>query len=248
LPSPAFCAISKQPELKHCAVRLEPAALPWRLRAMAWLPQDEALARRERLRPLLARLGYASCLPFGREPDAQGRLGLWLGAAAAAVPEPALLDALRAELALQADRVLDYRDPRTGLQRALKVTRDAQGAERLLGFWVAGTSARLDADLAAWWRDALQSDAPLALPARRMLVPGARAGAGAAPASPQLCSCFDVSLAAATGALRSASGDASQRLAQCQAALLCGTNCGSCLPRLRGLARDACDAASEVAT
>jgi assimilatory nitrate reductase catalytic subunit len=95
LTSPAFCATSRQPELKHCAVRLEPAALPWRVRAMAWLPQDEALARRERLRPLLARFGYASCLPFGREPDAQGRLGLWLGAAAAAVPEPALLEALR---------------------------------------------------------------------------------------------------------------------------------------------------------
>jgi assimilatory nitrate reductase catalytic subunit len=138
--------------------------------------------------------------------------------------------------------MLDYRDLRSGLQRALKVARDAQGAERLQGFWVAGTSARLDADLAAWWRDALQSDAPLQMPARRMLVPGARDGAGVVPASPQLCTCFDVSVVAAAHAMQAAAGDASQRLAQCQAALRCGTNCGSCLPRLRRLAQDACDA------
>ena len=244
LTSPASCAVSRQPELKHCAVRLEPAALPWRLRAMTWLPQDEALARRERVRSMLPAFGYASCLPFGREPDARGRIGLWLGAAAASVPDAALLDALRLELGLQADAVLDYRDARAGLQRALKVTRDAQGVERLQGFWVAGSSTALDAGLANWWRDALQADAPLAMPARRMLAPGARDGAGAPAPSPQLCACLDVSLAAAAGALRSAPGDAAQRLAQCQAALRCGTQCGSCLPRLRRLAQDACEAAA----
>jgi assimilatory nitrate reductase catalytic subunit len=199
---------------------------------------------------MLPAFGYASCLPFGREPDAHGRVGLWLGAAAAAVPDAALLDALRVELGLQADAVLDYRDARSGMQRALKVARDAQGVERLQGFWVAGSSTALDAGLANWWRDALQADAPLAMPARRMLVPGARDGAGAPAASPQLCTCFDVSLAAVAGALRSAPGDAAQRLAQCQATLRCGTNCGSCLPRLRRLAQDACDAvaASAAAT
>jgi assimilatory nitrate reductase catalytic subunit len=75
-----------------------------------------------------------------------------------------------------------------------------------------------------------------------MLVPGARDGAGAAPASPQRCTCFDVSLVAAVAILRSAAGDAEQRLAQCQSALRCGTDCGSCLPRLRRVAQDACGA------
>src|SRR5471032_1041391 len=67
LTTPAFCPQAKQPELKHCAVRIARAGLPWRLRAMAWLPQAEALSRRERVRPLLAGFGYAACLPFGRE-------------------------------------------------------------------------------------------------------------------------------------------------------------------------------------
>ena len=47
LTSPAFCPGSKQPELKHAAVAIEPVDLPWRLTAMAWLPAEGALALRE---------------------------------------------------------------------------------------------------------------------------------------------------------------------------------------------------------
>jgi assimilatory nitrate reductase catalytic subunit len=245
LTTPTFCPQSKQPELKHCAVRIARAGLPWRLRAMAWLPQDEALARRESLRPLLAQFGYASCLPFGREPDAQGRLGLWLDAAAAEVPAADLLDALRSALGLGAEAVLDYRDPRSGLQRALRVQRDPQGQEHLAGFWVSGGDGT-DAALAQWWRDLLQGSGPLAMPARQMLAPGAREGGARVPATPpaaQLCTCFDVSVAAASAALASADGDPAQRLAQVQARLQCGTNCGSCLPRLRRLAQEAAERA-----
>ncbi|MFL6677237.1 MAG: bacterioferritin-associated ferredoxin, partial [Burkholderiaceae bacterium] len=196
--------------------------------------------------PQLAQFGYAACLPFGREPDAQGRAGLWLDIADKDVPDDIALNALRAELGLEAAAVLDYRDPRTGVQRALRVARDAAGAQWLQGFWVAGGDAA-DAALAAWWRETLQGDAPLAMPAHRLLAPGAREGrADAAPASPQLCTCFNVSVAQVTDALAAASGDAGARLAQAQDRLRCGTNCGSCLPRLRGLAQQACqhDAAS----
>ncbi|MFL6696519.1 MAG: molybdopterin-dependent oxidoreductase [Vitreoscilla sp.] len=245
LTTPASCPQSRQPELKHCAVRIARAGLSWRLRAMTWLPQDEALTRRERLRPLLEQFGYASCLPFGREPDALGRVGLWLDAAAAEVPDADLLDAVRAQLALQGQAVLDYRDPRSGLQRALRVQRDAQGQERLAGFWVSGADSA-DTALAQWWRDTLLAVGPLAMPARRMLAPGAREGGArgpAAPASPQLCTCLDVSVDAATSALAAAEGDSAQRLVQVQAQLRCGTNCGSCLPRLRRLAQEAAERA-----
>ena len=64
LTSPARCPGSKQPELKHAAVALEPVDLPWRLTAMAWLDGADALALRERLRPALERFGYACLLPF----------------------------------------------------------------------------------------------------------------------------------------------------------------------------------------
>jgi assimilatory nitrate reductase catalytic subunit len=81
------------------------------------------------------------------------------------------------------------------------------------------------------------------MPARRMLAPNARDAGAPAPASPQLCTCFDVSEAAAAAALAAADGDAPTRLACAQAQLKCGTNCGSCLPRLRKLAQAAAQAA-----
>ena len=239
LTTPAACPTAKQPELKHCAVRITRAGLGWRLRAMAWLPQGEALARRERLRPQLAQFGYAACVPFGREPDAQGRLGLWLDVADIQAPDEIALAGLRAELDLAADAMLDYRDPRTGMQRGLRVTRDAEGAERLQGFWICGTDAA-DHAVSQWWRDTLQADTALEMPARRMLAPGARerGGAAAAPPSPQLCTCLNVSVAQACEALAAATGDAAQRIEQTQATLRCGTNCGSCLPHLRRLAQE----------
>jgi len=67
LTSPAYCPQSKQPELKHAAVKVLKAELPWRLLAVAWLPADRALAAREELKPLLAAFPFASMVPFGRE-------------------------------------------------------------------------------------------------------------------------------------------------------------------------------------
>jgi assimilatory nitrate reductase catalytic subunit len=34
---------------------------------MAWLPEGQALAAREALKPLMALFPFASCVPFGRE-------------------------------------------------------------------------------------------------------------------------------------------------------------------------------------
>ena len=39
-----YCPTSKQPELKHAAVKVLKAELPWTLLAMAWLPADSAQA------------------------------------------------------------------------------------------------------------------------------------------------------------------------------------------------------------
>jgi assimilatory nitrate reductase catalytic subunit len=130
------------------------------------------------------------------------------------------------------------------VQRALRVARDGAGVERLDGFWISGADAA-DAALSQWWREMLQGDAALPMPARRMLAPGAREGQGgganSAPASPQLCTCFNVTVAQATAALVAAPGDPAQRVAQTQQQLRCGTNCGSCLPHLRRLAQEQCN-------
>ncbi|HMZ02439.1 MAG TPA: molybdopterin dinucleotide binding domain-containing protein, partial [Burkholderiaceae bacterium] len=117
LTSPAFCPTSKQPELKHCAVAIEKVELPWRLTAMAWLPEGEAQAVRARLQGALGPqggFGYACLLPFGREPDAKGRAGVLLRAGASVAPDRALLDALREAFGLAGAEVLAYQDARRG--------------------------------------------------------------------------------------------------------------------------------------
>ena len=230
LTTPRFCPQSKQPELKHAAVVVEKVDLPWRLTAMAWLPADEALALRERLKPELARFGYASLLPFGREPDEAGRLGLLLRAGATKALDDEVLMPMRAGFGLAQTGVLAYQDARRGQQRALRVARDADGAERLQGFWVAG-----DVSGEAWLRSLLEADQTLPGPGRQLLAPGALAKKTAAPKSAQVCTCFNVSEASIRDELVRCSGSTDERLAQLQGSLKCGTNCGSCLPALRKL-------------
>jgi assimilatory nitrate reductase catalytic subunit len=52
-----------------------------------------------------------------------------------------------------------------------------------------------------------------------------------------VCSCFDVSATQIEAALVDAQGDEAGRLAQLQATLKCGTNCGSCIPELKKFVR-----------
>jgi len=230
LTTPRFCPQSKQPELKHAAIVIEKVDLPWRLTAMAWLPADEALALRERLKGQLVRFGYASLLPFGREPDETGRLGLLLRAGAAEALDDEVLTPMRASFGLAQADVLAYQDARRGQQRALRVARDADGAERLQGFWVAG-----DVSGEAWLRSLLEADQTLPGPGRQLLAPGALAKKTATPKSAQVCTCFNVDEASIRGELVSCSGSTDERLVQLQGKLKCGTNCGSCLPALRKL-------------
>lgn len=236
LTTPAFCPKSKQPELKHAAVAIEKVDLPWRLSAMAWLPADQALAVREQLRPLLKAFGWASLLPFGREPDAQGRVGLVLRAAATAPVEAALLATARRLLALEGPEVLRYRDDAQAQDRALRVQRTADGATHLQGFWLAG-----DASGEAWLRALLDSDEALPGPARLLLAPGGLAqalmGDAATPASPQVCTCFNVREDAIRATLGGCAGSPAERLAALMGTLRCGTNCGSCIPALRSLVK-----------
>ncbi|MEK8047520.1 molybdopterin-dependent oxidoreductase [Ideonella margarita] len=252
LTSPAFCPRSKQPELKHAAVAIEPVALPWRLTAMAWLPEGEAAALRELIKPAMAAFGYACLLPFGREPDAHGRSGLLLRAGAAGRVSEAVLAPLRAAFGVDGPQAISYLDPERGQHRAVRVHANGAGAEQLDAFWLVGdagadlhgdlrgdarSDVRSDAKSEAWLRSLLESDAALPNPARQLLMPGALAGQQMAPVSPQVCTCFNVNEAAIRQQLEGLEGSPDHRLTQLQAALKCGTNCGSCLPALRSLVK-----------
>jgi len=226
LTTPAYCPRSKQPELKNAAVRIEKAALPWRLLALAWLGDDEALAARSALRPLLHGFGYASLVPFGRE-----RSGVLLRAAARAPVDAALLRAIEGHLGLAVAGALHYADARRGQRRTVR-TAGHGDAMRLEAFLFAG-----DTSAEGWVRPLLQEGLPAQAYGRSLLMPGATPPVALGPRGRQVCSCFDVGEAAITTALAGMAGSPQARLDALQRTLRCGTNCGSCLPELRRMVR-----------
>lgn len=230
LTTSAHCPQSRQPELKHAAVRIEPARLGWSLLAAAWLPADRMLAAREALRRLMPELAFASCVPFGHEGSAEGtHTGVLMRAADSAPPAPALLERIAALLGLDGPATLAYADPGRGQWRRV-LTREAAGTRTLQGFLLAG-----DASAQAWLLPLLLQQDPVQAAARQLLTPGAQAPQPTRARSPQVCSCFGVTADAIDAALaRQADGlDEDARLHALQAGLRCGTGCGSCVPELR---------------
>ncbi|KNZ33722.1 MAG: nitrate reductase [Methylibium sp. NZG] len=239
LTSAAFCPQSKQPELKHAAVRMEDAALPWNLLAAAWLPAADVHAVRERLRASFGQFDYASCLPFGREPSAQ--VGLLFRAAATAPVADAVLAGIEQALGLHGAPVLRYSDPKHGQRRAMRIE-DGGEAAGLQAFLLAG-----DTRAQAWVLALLQDEQPARSFGRALLESRSQPPGAAVPRGRQVCNCLDVSEPHILAALANASGSAEARVAQLQATLKCGTSCGSCLPALRTMARDSMTAAAAAA-
>ncbi len=221
---PAVDARSRQPELKHAAVRVEKAGFGWHLLAAR---RGEVLALHAAVQPLLKDCAYAG-LSLHAEPGAPDGVGwLVLRAAASEAMPAAWLEALdRAlELAPGVD-TLEYRDVRRGLLRRVAWRGDAEaqfidgllwtdaqpGGEALLRTALAG---------AAWPGPRLAAFSMAAGPAR----------------DPTVCICRQVTESAIRAEVRNGADVAAlkQRLG-------CGTACGSCIPQLTRLAREAASA------
>ncbi|HYF44334.1 MAG TPA: molybdopterin-dependent oxidoreductase, partial [Ramlibacter sp.] len=228
LTTSAYCPTSKQPELKHAAVKVLKAQLPWSLLALAWVPDDRALAVREALRPLMEAFPFASCVPFGRE-----RTGVLFRAAAHDPAPDEMLVRLEALLGLSGADTLRYADSRRGQRRTARLLREG-GSTRLEGFLLAG-----DISAESWIKPLLQQQLPAQEHGRQLLAPGARPPKTVPPAARQVCTCFNVTDAAIAAHLAACNGPEPQRVASLQSALRCGTNCGSCLPELRRMVRSA---------
>jgi assimilatory nitrate reductase catalytic subunit len=78
----AIDPLSKQPELKHAAVQIEPVRFGWHLAALGWLHGDDRHSQAESLRELAAGAGFAAIAVFGRDDGRDGgRLGVIVSAA-----------------------------------------------------------------------------------------------------------------------------------------------------------------------
>jgi assimilatory nitrate reductase catalytic subunit len=226
LTTPVFCPKSKQPELKHAAVKVLKAELPWRLLGMAWLPDDKALLAREQLKAEMSAFAFASCVPFGRE-----RSGVLFRAAAYEAPPDELLARIEGVLGLGGAEVLHYADKRRGQRRTMRLAQVGEKTQ-LEGFMLAG-----DISAEVWVKPLLQDELPAQAYGRLLLVPGARAPVAVQSRGRQVCTCFNVAEPEITAALETCSGAPDEQLVQLQASLKCGTNCGSCIPELKRMIR-----------
>ncbi|WP_339092907.1 nitrate reductase [Variovorax paradoxus] len=232
LTTPAFCPSSKQPELKHTAVKILKAELPWSLLGMAWLPAGEALAAQRALQPLMAMFPFAVCVPFAGSTQGQARSGLLFRAAAHEAPDDALLEKIEGLLGLQAADILRYADRRRGQRRCARLVRRVDGSAALEAFLLGG-----DTSAEAWIATLLREELPAQTYGRMLLSPGARAPVAVQSRGRTVCTCFDVADAAIQSELVRCSGTPDERLARLQGALKCGTNCGSCIPELKRMVR-----------
>ncbi len=246
LTTSAYCPSSKQPELKHAAVKILKAELPWSLLAMAWLPQDQALAAREQLKPLMASFAFSSCVPFSNEVPlgeaGRQRTGVLFRAAGFEAPPEGLLQKIESILGLGGADALRYVDRKKGQHRTARLVHQGDKVE-LTGFVLAG-----DTSAQAWIKTLLQDELPAQSYGRLLLLPGAKAPVALQPRGKPVCTCFSVTdteigacLADITHAVGGAGYLASddERLQALQDKLKCGTNCGSCVPEIKRLIRTA---------
>ena len=224
---PTFCPGSKQPELKHSAVSIAKTELPWRMVGLAWLPQQEIVQVRERLRTLMPRFAHAMVLPFGREPHDGGLGGVLWRASAATPAEAALIAEIAALLGLDGRTAMRYEDAERGQFRSARLD-----GGRLRGVLLAG-----DTRAESWIRTLVKDELPAQAYGRRLLAASATPPVAIAERGRQVCTCFNVTEPQIVEQLGRCEGSAEARLSQLQGALKCGTNCGSCLPVLRGLVR-----------
>ncbi len=210
---PVFDAVSKQPELKHAAVQVTKAELPWR---MAVLARGDGAALLDAVQPLLRACDYAAAGLAGRAREA---LALRL-AHAAPLPD-ALLAALDAALGLDdALAVMRYDDRPRGVSKRIRVESGQVVAARLTG-----ETAAFE-----WLRELVVEGAEAGGLRAWMLAPLARPPAAGAGRGRIVCNCLDVAEPDIVAAVA-----AGADLAELQDALGCGTECGSCVPELKRL-------------
>jgi assimilatory nitrate reductase catalytic subunit len=221
-----FDPISRQPELKHTAIRIMKAELSWQWTVFALLPTEQALTLQQTMRAYLARFPFASCVPFATG----GRVGVSWRAAAYDPAQTGLQQEIEARFGIVtgAPDVLLYKDTRRGTARRLRVEEGVLRAVSLAG----------DISAAGWLREYLDTATPVDGLGRRLLVSSSVPPAtNVVPRGRTVCNCIGVGEREIVDLLgvQPASADPAARLDTLKRRLRCGTQCGSCIPELKRL-------------
>ncbi len=220
---------SKQPELKHAAIAISKADLPWRLVALRTARDgadaaEQALRWRQQVSALLPECekggGFASLTLAGREqPVVVLRMALAAPLAAERINE------LAAKLDFDDQHCLAYRDAQRGIVKIAQVENSAADAigDLTCGVLLAGETAAAD-----WLLAAMSERLPTASLRRWLLAPVSTPPTPVSGKGRVVCNCFNVGASEIKAAI---AGGAD--LAGLQERLKCGTSCGSCVPELK---------------
>ncbi|WP_047549507.1 nitrate reductase [Methylotenera sp. G11] len=221
---PLFDKISKQPELKHTAIKVEKLTLPWRMTVMRAIRDLSSL---QKIRALLPRFQYATCGLFGRQQHGYAGM-LIFKAANDESPDLSLIAEIDAILDMTDDMpLLNYQDDKRGISKRILVesTGDEGSVKKVTGIRLVGETIASD-----WLKEAMTSGEFTAEVRRWALAPLSAPPSGHSGRGKVVCSCLDVSENEIIDAV-SRGAD----LITLQNKLKCGTQCGSCVPELKKL-------------
>jgi assimilatory nitrate reductase catalytic subunit len=225
LTNAAVDSISRQPELKHAAVKVMQAGLSWHLVGFRECHGDENTLI-DQLTALQTGVAYMSAVLIGRE-----RPGVLVRIAHHGAPSAEWLGALDLALGLTGGNVLRYDDIRRSSSRRLLVVDDRLVSVRLSGDAAATQSGE-------WLRAWLLTGNSVSEIRRLLLSPISTAPVGLPNIGVRgraVCQCIGVSEAEICTELSAIDGAPDVRLAALKSKLKCGTECGSCLPELKSI-------------
>ncbi|HCN88782.1 MAG TPA: nitrate reductase, partial [Oxalobacteraceae bacterium] len=224
LTSPALDPSSKQPELKHAAVKILKAELPWRFLVFGWIDESQVLALQAALRPYMRRFSYGACTLFGRD-----KVGVLFRAADDYPAAPQLTMEIESRFGIAGTEVLRYDDSKRGNARHILVRGGKLAAVSLAG----------DTSAEHWLKEYLEGELPVAALGRMLLMPSNKAPEGFKSRGRIVCNCFNIAESEIAASLATQDlvnrGTPDAMLASLQGTLKCGTNCGSCLPELKNM-------------
>lgn len=211
----AFDKTSKQPELKHTAIKIEKLDLPWQMTVMRSCNDLHLIAQ---VRKLLVHFDYATCGLFGR-----GNGTVVLRASHKSMPVAAVIDQLDQLLGMvEGAPMLNYDDAKRGISKRILVEHGQVAGVRLIGETLA----------ADWLKQVMQQGEFTDELRRWALAPLSTPPSGQKSRGKIICNCFDVSENEIIETC-----EAGADLQTLQAKLKCGTNCGSCVPELKRLVK-----------
>jgi assimilatory nitrate reductase catalytic subunit len=228
--------VSGQPELKHSAVKILPANLPWQLVAFGLFPKDEVFSIQNSLRSILPDFDSAQCVLFGREQD-DDLIGVSFKAAHHDDPlkelESLAVQALKQVMQkfkldeASGNPVMRYSDKRRGIVRLVRAQ------EKVLSAMLTGPIESLAST--AWLRDYLEIGLDAKTLGRSLLMPVSKPPTEIKSKSKAICNCFNVSADKMKQCLSKMSAGTSfdDAMNSLQSETQCGTNCGSCKPEVK---------------